>query len=270
MRKLIHALPTGEMFNYETVGQLNTINIYKLIDQLAHIKRFNGVGFSVLQHSYLTAELAWRLTKNLLLSVECLIHDVPEALLGDVQPIIYNKFYDKIQQMESTILERCRRSLNSEHISIYHPPYTIKSAVKLFDILAAAVELHVLAEQGKYVFNQSDRRWGALADVNVRAIFEFAPDIQQVIEDENLLTKFRSKLSVESRYAWKKPSIDQDNFVTFWNPLITADPFPIYLGVGYFDEGETAESRFATAVDFLRKVFAPFIAYKQDKELWLE
>lgn len=270
MHKLIHALPTGAMFDYDKVDQLNTIDIYRLINLLPHIKRFNGVGFSVLQHSYLAGELAWRLTKNPMLSVECFIHDVPEALLGDVQPIIYNKFYDEIQQMESTILERCRRSLNEEQYSTFHQSYPIKSAVKLFDMLATAVELHILSEQGKYIFNQSDKRWGALAVVDVQAVLDYAPDIQKVIEDENLLTKFRSNVSIQSRYAWKKPSINQDNFVTFWNPLITSDPFPIYLGIGYFDEGETALSRFETAVDFLRKVFAPFTAYRESKELWLD
>lgn len=270
MRKLIHALPTGAMFDYDKIGQLNTIDIYRLINLLPHIKRFNGAGFSVLQHSYLAAELAWRLTKNHMLSVECLIHDVPEALLGDVQPIIYNKFYDKIQQMESTILERCRRSLTDEQYGNLHQSYIIKSAVKMFDIIAAAVELHILSEQGKYVFNQSDRRWGALSVVDVQAVLDFAPDIQNAIEDEKLLSKFCSNLSIQSRYAWKETSIDRDNFVTFWNPLITSDPFPIYLGNGYFDEGETAVSRFETAVDFLRKVFAPFTAYREPKELWLE
>ena len=270
MRKLIHALPTGAMFDYDKIGQLNTIDIYRLINLLPHIKRFNGVGFSVLQHSYLAGELAWRLTKNPMLSVECFIHDVPEALLGDVQPIIYNKFYDKVQQMENTILERCRRSLNEEQYSTFNLSYPIKSAVKMFDIIAAAVELHILSEQGKYIFNQSDRRWGALSVVDVQAVLDFAPDIQNAIEDEKLLSKFCSKLDTQSCLAWKKPSIDQDNFVTFWNPLITSDPFPIYLGIGHFDEGETAESRFETAVDFLRKVFAPFSAYREGKELWLE
>ena len=270
MRKLIHALPTGAMFDYDKIGQLNTIDIYRLINLLSHIKRFNGVGFSVLQHSYLAAELAWRLTKNPMLSVECFIHDVPKALLGDIQPIIYNKFYDKIQQMESTILERCRRSLNDEQCSTYNPSYPIKSAVKMFDIIAAAVELHILSEQGKYIFYQSDRRWGALSVVDVQAVLDFAPDIQNAIEDEKLLSKFCSKLETQSCFAWEKPSIDQDNFVTFWNPLITSDPFPIYLGIGHFDEGETAVSRFETAVDFLRKVFAPFSAYRESKELWLE
>lgn len=270
MHKLIHALPTGAMFDYDKIGKLNTIDIYRLINLLPHIKRFNGVGFSVLQHSYLAAELAWRLTKNPILSVECLIHDVPEALLGDVQPIIYNKFYDEIQQMESTILERCRRSLNNEQSSTFSLSYPIKYAVKMFDIIAAAVELHILSEQGKYVFNQSDRRWGALSAVDAQAVLDYAPDIQKVIEDEELLIKFCSKLRTQSCFAWKKPIIDQDNFVTFWNPLIASDPFRIYLGNGYFDEGETAESRFETAVDFLRKVFAPFTAYRESKELWLE
>lgn len=65
----------------------NMININDIAHALSFICRYNGHclwHYSVAQHSYLVAELVYRVTKDPIIGLWGLLHDSPESYIGDM------------------------------------------------------------------------------------------------------------------------------------------------------------------------------------------
>lgn len=83
----VKLLATGGEINFAMPGA-NKFDIKQTFLLLQNIKRFNGIGKDVLKHSEMVMILAIEYTGNYRLGLLGLLHDVPEAYMGDVAPAV--------------------------------------------------------------------------------------------------------------------------------------------------------------------------------------
>lgn len=103
------ALTTGEIIDLNN-PHLFVYDIKNIAKLLRNIKRFNGVGISVEEHSINVALMVLGLTGNNVLALYALLHDAAEAYIGDVatpvKKILGTAWYKLENHIQETIIER--------------------------------------------------------------------------------------------------------------------------------------------------------------------
>lgn len=89
----------------------NDIDLKDIAEGLSNIIRFNGRGWSVLEHSLAMYEFAKARMFPKRVQIECLLHDAPEAYIGDIiKPV--KELIPQISAYEDTLLSTIYESLN--------------------------------------------------------------------------------------------------------------------------------------------------------------
>lgn len=133
------ALTTGEIIDLNN-PHLFVYDIKNIATLLRNIKRFNGVGISVEEHSINVALMVLGLTDNKVLALYALLHDAAEAYIGDVatpvKKIIGTAWYKLENHIQETIIERLIPKEMRERITEDDIKF-----VKAIDSYALALEL---------------------------------------------------------------------------------------------------------------------------------
>lgn len=133
------ALTTGEIIDLNN-PHLFVYDIKNIATLLRNIKRFNGVGISVEEHSINVALMVLGLTGNKVLALYALLHDAAEAYIGDVatpvKKIIGTAWYKLENHIQETIIERLIPKEMRERITEDDIKF-----VKAIDSYALALEL---------------------------------------------------------------------------------------------------------------------------------
>lgn len=129
------------------------VNIQDIVDGVSAIKRFNGRGLTVLQHTlsmydYVRAMYRGKYREELLCAV--LVHDLAEAYIGDIiQPVkaAVPQIAGLEQLVQYAILHKllcCSCSDRFEVPSYLLPNSTLSGHVKHIDLIALAAEYKLL------------------------------------------------------------------------------------------------------------------------------
>lgn len=133
------ALTTGEIIDLNN-PHLFVYDIKNIATLLRNIKRFNGVGISVEEHSINVALMVLGLTDNKVLALYALLHDAAEAYIGDVatpvKKIIGTAWYKLENHIQEAIIERLIPKEMRERITEDDIKF-----VKAIDSYALALEL---------------------------------------------------------------------------------------------------------------------------------
>lgn len=133
------ALTTGEIIDLNN-PHLFVYDIKNIATLLRNIKRFNGVGISVEEHSINVALMVLGLTGNKVLALYSLLHDAAEAYIGDVatpvKKILGAAWYKLENHIQEAIIERLIPKEMRERITEDDIKF-----VKAIDSYALALEL---------------------------------------------------------------------------------------------------------------------------------
>lgn len=172
----IKALPNGNVIDFNNVSDYN-FTVEEIAELLSHIKRFNGVGFSVAKHSVIVAKELLHRTNSKGVALLGLFHDAAEAYIGDVVSPVKDMLGDAWKNLEYRIQREILWKFGV--LSIGNP--VAKLLVAEIDKAAMAAELKHLVAWGKYTLDKQGVWEEALKDVGELT----CDDIPAVVNDDS-------------------------------------------------------------------------------------
>lgn len=160
MKNAWKALPSGRAIDLLNPSEY-TFTITEVNELLSKVRRFNGYGITVAQHSVIVAETILKITSNPYLAMMGLLHDMAEAYIGDISTPVKQVLGDKLSQLET--------SIQSAIISQLFPQANYLTSgyevvVKWVDMMALRYELNNLIAEGRY---QDNEHWSEVNKVSI-------------------------------------------------------------------------------------------------------
>lgn len=160
MKNAWKALPSGRAIDLLNPSEY-TFTITEVNELLSKVRRFNGYGITVAQHSVIVAETILKITSNPYLAMMGLLHDTAEAYIGDISTPVKQVLGDKLSQLET--------SIQSAIISQLFPQANYLTSgyevvVKWVDMMALRYELNDLIAEGRY---QDNEHWSEVNKVSI-------------------------------------------------------------------------------------------------------
>lgn len=172
----IKALPNGNIIDFNNVSDYE-FTVEEIAELLSHIKRFNGVGFSVAKHSVIVAKELLHRTNNKGVALLGLFHDAAEAYIGDVVSPVKDMLGDAWKNLEYRVSREIQWQLGVL-------PTENHTAAKLLvaevDKAALAAELNHLIAWEKYTLDKHGVWEEVLKDVGDLT----CDDIPASVEDD--------------------------------------------------------------------------------------
>ena len=142
----VKALPSGNVIDLKAPDKY-TFEVPEIASLLGAVRRFNGWGVSVADHSVWVAHTLYLLTGNPHIALAGLFHDAQEGYIGDLSTPVKNLVgceWDKLEY-----------SINSEILSQLHIKHKLNLCtmplVKYIDMLALKNELEYLIELKRFI-----------------------------------------------------------------------------------------------------------------------
>lgn len=159
--KTMKALPSGQVIDLAdpTTYEFKVEEIDLLLSKL---KRFNGFGMSVANHSVMVADTLYHLTGNPHIALRGLLHDSAEAYIGDISTPMKEALGWQVHKIEDAILAEIHRQLNV----INHYNLAVQPLIKLVDVMALHYELNDLIANGIY---QPNDLWKPVQNVKIHS-----------------------------------------------------------------------------------------------------
>lgn len=164
---------SGKKFEYLN-PKPKMIDLGDIAHSLSQICRFTGHTskfWSVAQHSLLVYDLA---PKEY--AIHALLHDAPEAYVGDVNTVLKHMIDEK-SAMFFNVIENDVKSCIYKHLGVPYPDAHIQSAIKYYDLMALYIE-------AKSFLNTSDiDNWGVFSNIDIK-------ECDKILSDECLLDPY--------------------------------------------------------------------------------
>lgn len=141
----VRALPTGNVIDLKNPGQYK-FTLEEIAILLGEIKRFNGFGVSVADHSVWVAHTLYLLTGNPHIALAGLFHDAQEGYIGDLATPVKNLVGSEWEKLEHAINSEISSQLRIKNtLNLCTMPL-----VKYVDMLALGYELEYLTELKRF------------------------------------------------------------------------------------------------------------------------
>lgn len=160
MKNAWKALPSGRAIDLLNPSEY-TFTITEVNDLLSKVRRFNGYGITVAQHSVMVADTILKITGNPYLAMMGLLHDTAEAYIGDISTPVKQVLGEPLSQLETSIRSAISLQLFPQAnylISGY------EVVVKWVDMMALRYELNDLIAEGRY---QDNEHWSEVNKVSI-------------------------------------------------------------------------------------------------------
>lgn len=149
MKRTVKALPSGRAID---LAEPNTyeFTVEELEQLLSKLKRFNGFGMSVANHSIMVADTLYKLTHNPHIALMGLLHDSAEAYIGDISTPVKEVLGASVEKLESAVHNAIVNQLGVRNT--YN--LATQPLVKLVDVMALHYELNDLIANEIYKPNE--------------------------------------------------------------------------------------------------------------------
>lgn len=154
------ALPSGNAIDLLNPSEY-TFTITEVDDLLSKVRRFNGYGISVAQHSVMVADTILKITGNPYLALMGLLHDSAEAYIGDISTPVKQVLGEDIDRLETSIRSAITQQLFPQANYLIAGYEVI---VKWVDMMALRYELNDLIADGRY---QDNEHWRNVQKVSI-------------------------------------------------------------------------------------------------------
>lgn len=160
MKNVWKPLPSGRAIDLLNPSEY-TFTITEVNDLLSKVRRFNGYGITVAQHSAMVADTILKITGNPHLAMMGLLHDSAEAYIGDISTPVKQVLGEPLSQLETSI----RAVINDQLFPQANYLTTgFEVIVKWVDMMALHYELNDLIAEGRY---QGNEHWGEVNKVSI-------------------------------------------------------------------------------------------------------
>lgn len=160
MKNVWKALPSGRAIDLLNPSEY-TFTIDEVHNLLTRVRRFNGYGISVAQHSVMVADTILKITGNPYLAMMGLLHDAAEAYIGDISSPVKQVLGEKLSQLETSV----RSAISSQLFpQVNYLTTGFEVIVKWVDMMALHYELNDLIADGRY---QDNEHWGEVNKVSI-------------------------------------------------------------------------------------------------------
>lgn len=141
----IRSLPTGNVIDLNDVSEYE-FTVEEIALLLSKVKRFNGWGTDVANHSLYVAKFLYFLTGNPHIALLGLLHDAHEAYIGDIATPVKHLLGKQVKSLEHCLQRAILWRLNAmDELSFGSVPL-----IKLIDLIAMREELDAMASDRGY------------------------------------------------------------------------------------------------------------------------
>lgn len=141
----VKALPTGNVIDLKTPSEYS-FTVEEIAKLLSAVKRFNGFGVSVADHSVWVADTLYLLTGSPYIALAGLFHDAQEGYVGDLAT--------PVKHIAGAEWDKLEYSIYNEILSQLHIKHTLNLCsmplVKYVDMLALRNETEYLTELKRF------------------------------------------------------------------------------------------------------------------------
>lgn len=166
MNYTLKALPDGTAIDLAS-PETYEFKVEPIAKMLSNIKRFNGYGLDVANHSVQMARILYSYTGNPHIALAGLLHDAQEAFIGDVATPVKHAVGTAWDVMEANL----QRAIMSQLCPNRKHTLAVQPLIKLVDTYLLKLEVEVLFAEGEYKHNDA---WNFLDKIVVPAEVVFS------------------------------------------------------------------------------------------------
>lgn len=144
------ALPSGNAIDLLNPSEY-AFTITEVNDLLSKVRRFNGYGITVAQHSVMVADTILKITGNPYLAMMGLLHDSAEAYIGDISTPVKQVLGEDLDRLETSVRSAITQQLFPQANYLIA---NYEAIVKWVDMMALRYELNDLIADGRYQYNE--------------------------------------------------------------------------------------------------------------------
>lgn len=159
--KTMKALPSGQAIDLADPTTYE-FKVEEIDHLLSRLKRFNGFGMSVANHSIMVADTLYSLTGNPHIALRGLLHDSAEAYIGDISTPMKEALGQQVSLIEENMLAAIEKKLGV----LTQFNLAVQPLVKLVDMMALHYELNDLIANDIYRHNDL---WKSVQSVKIHS-----------------------------------------------------------------------------------------------------
>ena len=150
MNYTLKALPDGTAIDLASPDTYE-FKVEPIAKMLSKIKRFNGYGLDVANHSVQMARILYSYTGNPHIALAGLLHDAQEAFVGDVATPVKHAVGTAWEVMETNL----QRAIMSQLCPSRKHTLAIQPLIKLVDTYLLKIEIEALLISEAYKYNDA-------------------------------------------------------------------------------------------------------------------